>query len=298
MERIPKDVTDMQHAVTHFELGQFASGTIEARDNQQERLEEFTQRVGGGEFHREITSGVTIPARCVDGRNISTGANPLAPNAAGGTEAIMVADDLTTKRFEAEDGSTAGAYGNVIAFLKGAQNPGYEVGGHTDSHAHEAKSGCGANDKLDDIYRYIAENGDTLRAIAGDIGVTIDDAAHVEIIANASGRIEFSPGNELFAVLEAEAKPEFVDHLDGEHNEVLAVINMRNGTTLDRDALAAEFGENYEAFNVDAWAFRDAAAAISLSDDEAAQKVAAMTYYNLATTMVLAGPKLRVTVLT
>ena len=178
----------MQKTVSVIDLGEYAKGTIQARPDQQEQLEECTHRVAIGEFHREITSGVTIPARCVDGRNISTGEHPLAPNAAGGTETLMVADDLTTKRFAAEDGSTAGAYANIIQFLKSVDKPEYEIGGHTDSYAVDAISGCGANDRLDDIYRFIAEYADTLRAVATDLGVAIDDETHNVIVENARRR--------------------------------------------------------------------------------------------------------------
>jgi hypothetical protein len=77
----------------------------------------------------------------------------------------------------------------------------------------------------------------------------------------------------------------------------VAVINKRQDTTLDRNALAAEFGSDYQAFNVDAWAFEEAARVTSLSDEEVKQKIAAMTFYNLATTLVLAGSKMRVVVI-
>ncbi|HEU5121573.1 MAG TPA: cadmium-containing carbonic anhydrase [Candidatus Saccharimonadales bacterium] len=277
-----------------FTLGAFGKGAIQARHDQKERLEEFTERVAAGEFHKHITSNVTIPVRCVDGRNLSEGMHPLAPNAAGGTESLFVADDLTTKRFTGGDSSTLAGYKNILETLQAA---GYEVGGHTDSHATDDKSGCGANDRLREIYEFIAENANVLRAVAADLGIHVSDEVHEEIMKNAADRTEFSKGAELFATLKEYAKEEFIDRLDGEHNEVVAVINTRPKTTLDRYALAAEFGSNYEAFNVDLWSFETAAQAIAKTDKEAQQKLAAMVYYNLATTMVLAGPEMRVVVI-
>lgn len=234
-------------------------------------------------------------SRCVDGRIPEDGANPLAPNSAGGTESIFVADDLTTKRYASADGTTLGGYQNVIAAL---QADGYVIGGHTDEHAAEGKSGCGANDKLDLVYAYIAKNDAVLRTLTESLGIVVTDELHAMITGNADARTDFSTGAELLDALERNAPEEFVDKLHGGHNEVVAVINKRPGTTLDRDALNKEFGEKYQAFNVDAWAFEDAARATSGdSESEVQAKIIAMCYYNLATTMVLAGPKMRVVVL-
>lgn len=282
-----------QHSI-YIELGDAAIGTIQPDKNQQERLDEFTRRVSGGEFHKEIIGGVTIPVRCVDGRNIIAGVHSLAPNSAGGTESLFVADDLTTKRFAGDDNSTVAGYTSIIKTLISS---GYEIGGHTDSRASGETSGCGANDKLQTIYQYMHTQGDMLRLVAAQLGVEVSDDTHQLIVDNAASRTAFSPGSELLSVLKANANDEFIDHLDGDHHEVIAVINNRHNTTLDRDALQHVFGMDYQVFNVDVWSFQEAASVISDSHQEAAQKVAAMAYYNLATTYVLGGPHLRVIVL-
>lgn len=278
----------MEAKVTYIELGDAAEGVIEAGPGQQERLDELTKRLGSGEFH--VPTDGTLPCGCVDGRP----GGALRPNAAGGTETVFVADDLTTKRLAAEDGSTCGAYRNTVQLL---QERGFDVGCHTDDHAHGDASGCGANDKLPAIYSYMTRKGDVLRQTAELLGVSVDDATHTLITGNAVARTEFSAGAELLTALREQAGDEAVDPLEGNHLEVAAVINKRPGTTLDRKALAAEFGLDYEAFNVDVWTFEEAARATSASEDEVRQKVAAMVYYNLATTYVLAGAKLRVVVL-
>lgn len=298
------DTIDVDKTIEYIELGLAAQGTIEAGPNQQERLSEITERVGCGDYHTEIDWDQEfikmLLARCVDGRLTESGDKPLAPNAAGGTETIFVADDLTTKRYVAEDGSTAGGYKNLV---KALITEGYAVGGHSDEHVNDEKSGCGANDKLAAIYHYMAENSEVLKELAEQIlGTPITAEDHGTIIGNANVRSEFSNGKELLAILtkqttEANRGDEFTDALVSGHNEVVAAVNKRVGTTLDRDALAAEFGPEYQAFNVDAWAFEEAARATSLNEDEVRQKVIAMAYYNLATTMVLAGPKMRVVIL-
>jgi hypothetical protein len=291
--------SDIEKTIDYMEA-QFAEGKIEAGPDQQERLDEATERLKAGEFHRDIDwdaefwNMAMLLARCVDGRIPEEGANPLAPNAAGGTETIFVADDLTTKRYSSEDGTTAGGYRSLVTALK---DKGYVVGGHTGSHAEGEKSDCGANDRLEAIYAYMANNPQALRDMAAALGVDVSDETHEMIVGNASARTQFSSGKELLGILEENAREEFVDKLHGDHKEVVAVINKRAGTTLDRDALREEFGEEYEAFNVDAWAFEEAARVTSLGEEEVQQKVAAMVYYNLATTMVLVGKKMRIVVL-
>lgn len=279
-----------------FTLDSYAVGSIQASGVQNERLEEFTERVASGEFHRSVAEGQTIPSRCVDGRSANT-TSPLAPNAAGGSETLFVADDLTVKGLATPDGTSLSAYANMLDWLKAHH---FEVGGHTDTNAQGDISGCGANDKLETIYGYMVDHGDTLRAVADDLGVNVSDKAHTLIMKNARERSQFSKGGELLSMLEEQASTEFLDVLVGSHKEVVAVINTKAGTTLDRAAVKQEFGAAYQAFNVDAWSFRAAADAISvepLEPHEIEAKVAAMVYYNLATTLVLAGPKMRVIVL-
>jgi hypothetical protein len=84
----------------------------------------------------------------------------------------------------------------------------------------------------------------------------------------AASRTSFSPGRELLAAVTMHADEVFIDTLARSHNEVVAILNTVPGTTLDRDALRHEFGEEYEAFNVDVWSFEEAARAISPTEDE------------------------------
>lgn len=265
-----------------------AEGSIEPGIDQQERLNEVTIRLQSGEFHTDAKG--LVPVICIDGR--PNGFN-LLPNAAGGTETLFVADDLVNQRYATEDGTTVGGYKNVIdqVISKGGQ-----VGGHDDQHHGLEGSGCGANDKLPLIYDFLQRKGDTIRSVAGALGIDVSDKLHDKIIANATERTIFSNGAEMLTTLEAE-EDAVVERLTGEHKEVIAVINTQKGTTLDRRALAEEYGEDYEAFNVDVWAFEEAARMLSDDETEIAELVTAMVYYNLATTHVLTGNGLRIIVL-
>lgn len=281
----------MQTSAKPFVVLSHAVGTIQPDDIQQERLDELTTRTSRGEFHRPTDARIVCD--CVDGRGGATGA--LMPNSAGGSETITVADDLTTKSFQlGPDDSTLDQYEATLAFLSRNNQP---IGGHTCEGIDKDASGCAANDKLPAIYAFIAQHGDVLRDLAAQLGVAVDEPAHLLITSNAAGRDKFSAGVDLLEALRHQEGAR-VSVLKGSHHEVLVAINTRFGTTLDRDAVQREFGDNYQAFNVDVWAFAESAKLSSYSggEQEVGQKVAAMVYYNLAVAHVIGGPHLRVVV--
>lgn len=284
MERRVMDTTiENERRITFSPLGEAGGGAIEAGEDQHERLEEFTDRVGRGEFHKETTG--TIPCTCIDGRPCSNN-KELMPNAPGGTEAMMIADDLTTKDFALDgDNTTRGQHANLVKFLK---EQGYPVGAHID---------CGANKHLAKIYAYIAQNGSTLKTIAESLGYEVGGEDHALITGRAAERTEFSDADDILGVVREEGGR--VDELEGEHKEVVAILNKRKGTTLDRDAVKAEFGEDYEAFNVDVWSFNEAARVTSHmgGEDEVRQKELATLYSTFATAGFLCGPNMRIVVL-
>lgn len=272
----------------YFTLGGSASGTIAARADQQKRLDEITDRLRGDEFF--IATNDVIPSGCIDGRLGAT----LKPNTSGGTESMMVADDLTTQRFTG-DSTTLEAYRNTLAYFKAHALP---IGGHTAEKVADDRSGCGANDTLAACYAAIAAHGDEMRTLAESLGINIDAATHEVIVERAASRHDFSEPHRLLAVLReyAAAGEATLDVLRGSHNEVVTVLNRRPGTTLDREALAREFGEAYEAFNVDVWTFPEVAARLTNDRQEQTAYIAALLYYNFAVAFVLCAPVMRVVV--
>lgn len=75
METLSKNMAE--EMVTIFPTLDIAEGTIEARADQQERLDELTDRLAAGEFHQAVAG--SVPSKCIDGR---LGAGGLAPNTA------------------------------------------------------------------------------------------------------------------------------------------------------------------------------------------------------------------------
>lgn len=282
MERDVMSVSiDVEKSPTFRTLGDAGEGKYEAIESQQDRLEELTNRIGSGEYHCEIEE--RVPCRCVDDRCFSGGV--LMPNAAGGSKTMMVADDLTTKGFELGGVSTtSGQYEEMLKFLTEKGTP---IGVHID---------CGANNKLQMVYDYIARNEQKLRSTAVLLGYEIKDSDHGLIVSNATKRTDFSEGDEI--IIKTKEANGRVDEPIGDHEPVLIAINRREATTLDREAVRDEFGDHYKAFNVDEWSFDEAARLISSNDsDEIRQKRTAMLYYNLATAGVLCGPNMRIVII-
>lgn len=275
-------------------LGADAEGSIgvsSERENLYERLEEFTDRVAAGEFH--VATDIRLPCGCMDGR---CGCNKVRPNTAGGTltfavVADILGDDEMASRTMAEIAT------NVVGKLSAHE---YPVGVHTAEELHgEQTSGCGANDKLATIYRIMYEKADVLRELATAFHINVHNDDHAAIVAGAQRRTAFSSGAEVFTAASVQMDSSDIDTLRGAHNEVLVTINHRVGTTLDREAVRAEFGDDYQSFNVDAWSFEAGARALYHDADDAtiARAVTAMVYYNLATALALCGSNMRVTIL-
>jgi len=273
-------------------LGKCAQGAIEPRDNQQEHLSEMKERVASGEMYRSVSGDVAHV--CIDGRRCgaSDSPNDFGVCSAGATISLMVADDLTIKRFFFDKTTTTNQA--LRATIEHLQKNDKMTGGHTDSSADAEKSGCGANDNMAVIYGVMTKCADKIRTIVEGSGLTVDDETHNQIIANARQRVDFSPSTELFASLR-ESGPVYT--LLGDHNEVVMVINKRAGTTLDRRALADEYGDQYGAFNVDVWAFESSARAIAENPkdrQEIKAKVVALAYYNIAAVLALCGPSIEI----
>lgn len=297
MDKDKRGEFDMAVKTDAKTLGRAATGTLgpEGRNIEAEVLANFYERLATDEFYVPVPTvhgrDVTIPCGCVDGR---CGAH-LVPNAAGGTETIVIADALTTERQRAE-GQTVAEH--IAAYADFLIQSGLSVGGHGDDGEH-GPEGCGANKKLALILEKIVASKSEIAAHMLALGVTASDVL-VDALADKAARLldegyAVTAGRPVYDALK-DRSPETVATLRGQHGEVAVVINTKAGTTLDREALTAEFGGEIQAFNVDVWALKNAAELNSFSPEETDAKFAAMVMYNLATAMVLANSSLRIVV--
>ncbi|MDO4660993.1 MAG: cadmium-containing carbonic anhydrase [Candidatus Saccharibacteria bacterium] len=257
---------------------------------------EFIQELG----EHYVPAVQNIIGVCMDGRPGSTA--EAVPNGAGGGLLYLVTDRLVRGNSDAINEANARVLGRI------GQIPA-TVHVHRDDHAHGEDAGCAAADKVGAIFTIIAQHGEQLRSLATKLGLGSDssDEAHQQIIRHAAdeSKLVMASGNDLVAMVDAQlaksAEPTgaHTDTLHGNHHEVAVVMNQRTGTTLDRQSLAREFDQQYQAFNIDTWAFAPSAEALYPGDPTAQQyATTAMLYYNLAAIMALCGPRMTVTVLT
>jgi len=280
-----------------FELGETATGSIAFPDAAAEperfaQAEALCAELAARPQRFFAPTAKTVVDTCIDGRRPAA-AVQSGPNSAGGSLSLLVAWLLC-------GGQTAAA--DFFAIL---QQAGITLGGHTDNHAHGPSTGCGANDNLPAILAKIAgkELAPTLATglqqqdrLAANAKTLLDEGQ--ALLADAALRLKAIAATALSEV------PELV----GAHCEVAVLLNQQAGLTLDRDRLAARFGADVAAFNVDTWAFASSASqalvALNQSGIEMPQPeaplqqlfVEALTAYNIATAQALCAPSIRVVI--
>jgi len=276
---------------------------VQAGEITEVEINDFSERMATDEFDAAIAA-LSIPNICVDGRGQSDGEQLLGGNAAGGTFTLVIADALTNGAYR-KDGENAKDHAkNIYAELKKA---GHDIGVHDDDHATGENCGCGAEDRLDNaadpnaptILGFIERRGNELFGMLRSLNIPVSEELEAKIISNATKlRAEgyATNGADLRRAAVDVAGESSVVKLTGVHNEVLARINLKPGTTLDRKKIAETFGPNYQAFNVDVPSIEFGVDQISQSVEEKHEKLVAALIYNLATASVLAGPSLRVVV--
>ena len=284
-----------ERPVVSYELGdEYGLGDLNTPE--WSRAAEFVQRLG--EYYMPAVQNII--GACMDGRPGST--VEAVPNGAGGGLLYLVTDRLVRGNSDAINEANARVMGRI------GQMPA-TVHVHRDDYAHGEDAGCAAADKVGAIFTIIAQHGEQLRSLATKLGLGSDssDEAHQQIIRHAAdeSKLVMASGNDLVAMVDAQlaksAEPTgaHTDILRGNHHEAAVVMNQRTKTTLDRQALAQEFDQRYQAFNIDTWAFAPSAEALYPGDLTAQQyATTAMLYYNLAAIMALCGPRMTVTVLT
>ena len=274
-------------STSFIELGDFGLGSIEASYEQQEKLEELTQSLATGSLHKTLEKPLNRKqnlAMCIDGRTEEIVESTLAPNSAGGSLSLYAADILCGSKFE-----------NLEEMIEYLDDAGYEIGGHTDSHAHDEYSGCGANDKMPLIMDFIAKNPKEIQSLAAKFDIEMPDEIIDRLAINAAAFDDGLSGSQRLSVLASRTDPDKIHALEGDHKEIIIAMNTKPNTTLDRNLVRAKFGSDYQVFNVDVWSFRDAAESISTPNSEQIESIfLALCAYNFATAAILTGPRMRV----
>lgn len=255
------------------------------------QVDTFIAALDGDDLYSAATT--ILPCSCIDGRPRKDGKNASCVNAAAGIFSLMVADMLTTQTFKAGE-TTADYAANFLRHLP-SEKYGNHIAGNT---VTPDESGCGAADKMATAIALIAHHGDEMGAVASALGISIDEADLEVIImraADVANTMHFSHGASLAQTLQKIAGENATEATIETHNEVVAVINDRNGTTLNRQAVLAAFGDKLQAFNYDRWAMPAAIVRVNGTLDESQQtlQLAAIDLYTVAVACILCGPSMR-----
>lgn len=273
-----------------FNLGLGSIGPDNRDDVDLKVVNEMYQAIAAGLFNIPVSGAV--PEICVDGRTNSEGTRISAPCAAGGTLSVVYGGDLG-KASAAADASEIQITAQTVNTL---QQKGHATGVHGDDHS---SCGCGACAKAPTIYQHITERINDIASLVSQLGINVTDAEKDSIVQQAKARLSqagFFAEDRATVVQAARDAGASYEELVGKHNELGIALNTKSGTTVDRSAIRAKYGPQYDVFVVDAWAFGNAAKDINASGDAAdEQRIAkAITLQNVATASILGHGSLRI----
>jgi hypothetical protein len=295
--------TDFSFGSPGIGVGSISPKTrLENNEINRETLVRFYEQLQTTKFYERVQCEVS-PTHCVDGRPRKDGNQKLGYNAAGGSFSIVMADALTHQSYLNGNESAAVHARKIYQALLDC---GYLIGGHDDDHPAAPGCGCGAIDRLGandarviSILSFIAQNADDLHdslvKLVGTISRDLNDQIRSQALKLLASNYVVS-GQEMRELMADLGGENAVETLAGSHNEVALVINTEQYTTLNRAALALEFGAKYQTFNLDIRSLQQPLFDLSQTTEDAQEKYIGALYYNLATAAVLADNSLQIIV--
>lgn len=282
--------SDQYITLAKFNLGLGSIGPDNRNDVDPKTVNEMYQAIAAGLFNIPVSG--KVPEICVDGRTNKDGSRFSAPCAAGGTLSIVYGGDLGSGA-AAVDVNEIQLTAQMINTLK---EKGHSTGVHGDDHS---SCGCGACAKAPTIYQHISERINDIASLVSQLGINVTDSEKESIVQQANNRLSqagFFAEDRASVVQAAQDSGALYEELVGKHNELGIALNTKPGTTVDRSAIRAKYGPQYDVFVVDAWAFGNAAKDINASGNEAdEQRIAkAITLQNVATASILGHGSLRI----
>lgn len=240
-----------------------------------------------------------FPTACIDGRPAESEAtrevSAPALRLAGGTVSAWVGAllcgllDLPS--------STEAAMAGLGAFCQDLHQLGFALSTHTDDHTAGDNCGCGAADQLGAILRLIETEPEAVKGILDSWGVVCPDFTVVADRARSMSSAVTGVGSQINQTIMSVA-PDANIEVQGEHREVLTMINTRPHCSINRTKVMAELAagglgneENpAQVFVVDLWALKAVAQALSLEDAQRTSFIAAGGAFNAAALLALSGP--------
>lgn len=230
---------------------------------------------------------------CVDGRygvlsssfNSVLSTKHLFTQALGGSLLFVVLTYIIDHR----SGSLEDVLDEVIADI---HEQGFSCGVHRGSHAHGDRSDCGFADNLPMIIERLVQKKDEIASLITSVAPGLiskeNQAIWDELMRRCSvldeNTLKFESGEALIArsVTKHEAQ---IQTLKGDHAEIAAIVNLKDGTTLDTSGLVQD---GAQAFNLDLWYVLRVTSAIGLDPEKV--KLLSLGLY-IATEMVLVEEK-------
>ena len=222
-----------------------------------------------------IPADDSAPMRCVDGRTSTiskkridggeqiTDERAVAPMIPGGTPGSALVHRIISNEEPAGKTLTRDIRDIVAEF----DSLGIQIGGHIDEDEHDDRTGCGAIDKIPEIFDILSDEGSRtqIHKLTKDLlGNNFDPGAANEIFKKTArlhdhrdhylerkgNKFPYRP--QTMKILR-EHNPNTVETMVGRHNEVALVVNTVSDTTLNRAKLNQDSKGAVQVFNYDVW---------------------------------------------
>ena len=230
----------------------------------------------------EIVTPKSLSQFCVDGRKSSKPG--LYLQSLGGSYHLVTLNWLLS-------GGKANQYKEIqLETLSELRNKGYRLGVHKGPHALKDKSDCGFADNNVTIIKILDERADEIWSLITQAEPElVKESSTWDEIKKLVGQADLNgippnnqSGNDLINQAVDGYQADF-QTLEGEHQEIAAVVNLKKNTTLDVDK-----NQQTQAFNLDLWYVMDQVKDLGL--DEKKSLLLSLGLY-VATEMVLVENK-------
>jgi len=226
----------------------------------------------------EIENPKSLSQFCVDGRK---GNGPgIYLQALGGSYHLVTLNWLLS-------GGKASEYQEIQqeTFIR-LRNHGYHISVHRGGHAHEDKSDCGFADNNGTIIKTMVNRGDEIWELMTQVEPSLESEKQTwqeiqQLVARAE--VDKLPPGETLINQAVDGFQADLQTLEGEHQEIAAIVNLKRNTSLDVDK-----NQKTQAFNLDLWYILDQAKDLGL--DEKKSLLLSLGLY-IATEMVLVENK-------
>lgn len=149
--------------------------------------------------------------------------------------------------------------------MKLLDDQGVNYGGHTDNHADESHSGCGAIDNAPVVLSTITRFRDEIKKSILGLGLGFEAADIDAVIDNFDAyakTVDGSAYNGKTVMQHIIMRGKVVKELDGSHRELFVLLNTVRGMTADQALIRDATGGKAQIFNVDVWRLQELADAL------------------------------------